>query len=79
MKWCVGRVLEPVAATIIPWRTTCIAHTLEARRKRGDPVCDHLLRHLWRVGWEHIKLTRGYNGSLIKRVAQSDFGPLRLA
>lgn len=70
--------LNLVVAAIILWNTTYIARTLEALRKRDDPVREDLVRHLSPVGWEHINLTGDYNWSLNRRVAQGELRPLRV-
>jgi TnpA family transposase len=69
--------LNLVVAAIILWNTVYIARTLEALRKRGEPVREDLIRHLSPVGWEHINLTGDYSWSLNKRVAQGEFHSLR--
>lgn len=49
--------LNLIVSAIILWNTVYLERAIDAAHRRGDPVPDHLVRHIAPLGWEHINLS----------------------
>ena len=69
--------LNLIVSAIILWNTVYLERAIDAARTRGDPVPDHLVRHIAPLGWEHINLNGDFFWVFEKPKTPDGYRPLR--